>query len=294
MVPWGARFASVLRDGSDLQMAPEVRELGGFPRMSPDGRKLARVRVDPLRSNPDIWLDDLEHGTHLRLTTSWEHDVMPVWSPDGREIAYRGGTLREPSIGFAAADGTGVTRTLRCPGQVCEPSDWSPDGKFLIATVRGSDIWVIPVIGGGEPQPLLAESFVERDGRISPDGRWLAYVSDESGRPEVSVRSLSGSPKRFVVTNGGGDQPVWRHDGGELFFADTKGQLLSMSVRSTPDHTLSFGSPTRLNVPPLGERHWGTIYDVSADGRRVYFERATDDRPAREFGVVVNWSALLK
>ncbi|MEO6238927.1 MAG: protein kinase, partial [Vicinamibacterales bacterium] len=126
MLPWGSRFAAIGRDGSDLQFWTD-RELGGFPRISPDGSRLARTIVDTSRGNPDIWLDDLRRGTQLRLTTSGEFDVMPTWSSDGREIAYRSGALNDPTISFAAADGTGVTRTIACPQRSCEPSDWSPD-----------------------------------------------------------------------------------------------------------------------------------------------------------------------
>jgi serine/threonine protein kinase/Tol biopolymer transport system component len=293
MVPWGARFSSVERDGANLQFLSD-RELGGFPRVSPDGGRLARARVDVPRGNPDIWLDDLRRGTRLRLTTSADLDVMPVWSPDGREIAFRSGTVHETTVGFAASDGTGVTRTLACPQQPCEPSDWSPDGKYLVVTVGGSDIWTVPLEPGAAPRKLLAEAFIERDARISADGRWLAYVSDESGRPEVSVRSLAGPPRRFVVSSGGGDQPVWSHDGGELFFAAAQGALFRVSVRPDAKDGLAFGTATRLKVPPLGERHWGTIYDVSSDGLRFYFPHPGDERPPREFGVVMNWKALLE
>jgi serine/threonine protein kinase len=293
MVPWGSRFASVGRDGSNLQWLSD-RELGGFPRISRDGGRLARTRVDVLTGNADIWLDDLRRGTRLRLTTSADVDVMPVWSPDGREVAYRSGTVHETTIGFAASDGTGVTRTLACPQQPCEPSDWSPDGKYLVVTVGGRDIWTFPLERGAPPQKLLAEAFTERDARISPDGRWLAYVSDESGRSEVSVRSLAGPSRRFVVSSGGGDQPAWSHDGGELFFAASQGSLYSVAVRPDARDGLAFGTATRLNVPPLGDRHWGTIYEVSSDGRRFYFPHPGDERPPREFGVVTNWSALLK
>jgi Tol biopolymer transport system component len=293
MLPWGSRFASVDRDGAALQFLSD-RELGGFPRISPDGGRLAYARVDVLRGNPDIWLDDLRRGTRLRLTTSADLDVMPVWSPDGREIAYRSGTVHETTIGFAASDGTGVTRTLACPQQPCEPSDWSPDGRYLVVTGGSGDIWTVPLERAAPPQKLLGEAFAERDARISPDGRWLAYVSDESGRPEVSVRSLSAPSRRIVVSSGGGDQPVWSRDGSELFFAAAQGSLYSVTVRQDAQEGLAFGAVTRLNVPPLGERHWGTVYEVSSDGRRFYFPHPGPERPPREFGVVLNWATLLE
>jgi eukaryotic-like serine/threonine-protein kinase len=293
VIPWGTRIARVDRDGSHLQVETD-NELTGAPRVSPDGRFLLRHRVDPLRSNPDIWVDDLERGPTVRLTTSAEFDVMPVWSPDGTQVAYRAGTLDKPTIGFAASDGSGVKRTMACPKSPCEPSDWSPDGRFLVLTVGGSDVWTMPVGSEGQAQPLLAESFTERDARISPDGRWLAYVSDETGRPEVSVRSLTGPARRFVVSSGGGDQPVWRRDGAELFFAGPEGRLFAVSVRPDPNAGLSFGTAMKLGVPSLGERHGGTIYDVSRDGQRVYFLHQTALNPPREFGVVLGWRALIK
>jgi eukaryotic-like serine/threonine-protein kinase len=293
VIPWGTRFARIDRDGSSLRVDPD-NELSGSPRVSPDGRFLARHRLDRVRSNPDIWVEDLERGSTLRLTTSAENDVMPVWSPDGTQVAYRAGTLDKPTIGFAASDGSGVKRTMACPMSPCAPSDWGPDGRFLVLTVAGRDVWTMPAGSDGQAQPLLAEPFTERDARVSPDGRWIAYVSEETGTPQVSVRSLTGAARRYVVSSGMGDQPVWRRDGAELFFAGPAGQLFVVSVRPGPNAGLSFGAATKLNVPPLGERHLGTIYDVSLDGRRVYFPHATDQKPPREFSVVLGWRALIK
>jgi serine/threonine protein kinase/Tol biopolymer transport system component len=291
-VPWGSRFVGMGRDGSNLVVLNDY-DLGGFPRLSPDGRRLARARVDPLRGNPDIWVDDLDRGTELRLTTSADFDVMPAWSPDGQQVAYRSGAQNAPTIAIAAADGTGVKRTLSCPEPWCEPSDWSPEGE-LIVTVGGRDIWTVP-LDTRSARPLLAEPFTERDGRVSPDGRWLAYVSDESGRPEISVRSLADPPRRYVVSSGGGDQPVWRPDGAELFFAAAEGRLYGVTARSDgAGGGLSFGPATRLNVPPLGERHWGTTYAVASDGHRLYLPLASDRMPPREFGVIMNWRALFQ
>src|SRR5262249_24103801 len=160
-----------------------------------------------------------------------------------------------------------------------EPTDRSPDGRSMIVNVRmggGSDVWRIAVESGA-PQPLLAEPYVERDARISPGGRWIAYVSEEGGRPEVSVRSLSGPPRRIVISRDGGDQPVWRRDGAELFFIDLKGRLRSVWVRQATDGSLAFGVPVELSVPKFASGHRGTQYDVSPDGRRIYFLYDNDD-----------------
>ncbi len=193
----------------------------------------------------------------------------------------------------SGADGTGSVRTIRCPRPYCEPTDWSPDGA-LIVNVTGGDVWTVPTQAGADPRPLLDEPFLERDVRVSPNGLWIAYVSDESGRPEVSVRTLAGQERRFVVSTGGGDQPVWRRDGAEMFYVNPHGLLHGVSVRPAAGGRLEFGVPRRLAVPAFGERHWGTTYDVSPDGQRVYFPHPGDDTSPREIGVVLGWRALFK
>jgi len=291
-VAWGVHPAAVDLDGSDLRLWPDA-ELGGWLRLSPDGRQLLRTIVDPLRGNPDIWVEDLARGTRVRVTTSRGFDVSPVWSTDGRRIAFRTGTASKAHLAVAAADGTGNHAVLPCPREVCEPTDWSPDGR-LLAVNAGTDVWTVSTETGTASMPLLAERFVERDARFSPDGRWIAYVSEESGRPEVSVRSLSGAPNRLVVSSGGGDQPVWRRDGRELFYVRPDGRLQSVSMRADATSNLVVGVPRPLNVPPLADRHWGTVYDVSPDGTRVFLPRP-DPRPApREVRIVLNWIDLLQ
>jgi eukaryotic-like serine/threonine-protein kinase len=291
-VPWGVHPAAVNLDGSDLRLWPDA-ELGGWLRLSPDGRQLLRTIVDPLRGNPDIWGEDVARGTRVRVTTSRDFDVSPVWSTDGQQIAFRTGTVSKASLALAAADGTGTPAVLPCPQPVCEPTDWSPDGRML-AVNAGGDVWMVSVETGTASIPLLAEGFVERDARFTPDGRWVAYVSEESGRPEVSVRSLSGAPNRLVVSSGGGDQPVWRRDGRELFFVGSDGRLRSAAVRATGVSDLVVGVPKPLNVPPLAERHWGTVYDVSPDGTRVFLPRPDSGPVSREVGIVLNWLDLLQ
>jgi Tol biopolymer transport system component len=298
-VPYGnaSRLEAVDRTGTRLRFW-ETPEAQNWPRLSPDGGMLARQRVDPLRNTPDLWVDDLTRRSTLRVTTAVEPDIRPVWSPEGRHIAYVSGNLPfRPgmrTLSIAAADGTGVTRSLQCPGEYCEPTDWTQSG-LLVNVLAGQswDVWIVP-LEGAAPRPLLAEAIVERDARMSYDGRWIAYVSDETGRPQVSVRSIEGPPQRIVVSNDGGDQPVWGHEGSELFFVDPEGQLCSVSVHWSRDGRPQFGLPVKLSVPPIGRGHWGTPYDVSPDGRRIYFLRRNDDPPPREIHVVVGWRALLQ
>jgi eukaryotic-like serine/threonine-protein kinase len=228
--------------------------------------------------------------------------MYPMWSPDGNRLAYvtgnRPGRLGERVISIAAADGSGVVDMFACPGgegAYCEPTDWSHDRLFV--TVRGSrgrDIWTVTTDNAHSAHPLLAEPYSERDARVSPDSQWIAYVSDESGRPEVSVRSLVGTSKRIVLTPDGGDQPVWRKHGRELFFVDPEGRLRVLSANRTDAIDAVFGLPSVLPIPPIGFGHWGTQYDVSPDGRRIYCMQRNRDASPSNIRVVLGWRSLLQ
>jgi len=257
--------------------------------------------VDPVRGNPDIWVEDLQDRTRVRVTTSLGGDGLPVWSPDGRRLAYASGTFREPRLSIAAADGTGLLQELPCPGAHCEPTDWSPDGGRLIVNTRptpiggpAADVWSVSLEPGGPSEAIMSGPFREYDARRSPDGRWLAYVSEETGRPEVSVRAMSGPPTRLVVTSGGGSQPVWGRDGRQLLYVDGEGRLNARRVEWQLPRGLTLGAAHALNAPLIGSGHWGTQYDVSPDAQNLYFiDRTPAPRP-RDIGVVMGWRELLK
>ena len=261
--PYGAQLGSVARDGTGLHMS--VRRAQNWPRLSPDGRRMARQIVDVTRGNPDLWVEDLTDGTLIRVTTDTGSDTFPVWSPDGLRLAYASGSLTDRRLSIVAADATGAARELPCPSanRFCEPTDWSPDGRRLIVNTRSGtgvtrrDVWSVSVETGGSAEAILSGPFPEYDARISPDGQWLAYVSEETGRPEVFVRAMSGPPRRFVASNSGGSQPVWRRDGRELLYVDREGRLRGRSV-GRGERTL--GGAVLLNVPLIGAGHWGTQY----------------------------------
>ncbi|HEX2341092.1 MAG TPA: protein kinase [Vicinamibacterales bacterium] len=295
-IPYGQRLALIERQGENLKLWEERAPIN-WPRLSPDGRRLAYQRIDAIAGSLDLWGEDLERGSRLRLTKDGAAGLLPVWAPDGRRMAYLTGTVGKATVVIAAADGTGIISTLPCPGTYCFPTDWSPDGHWLVANVQGparADVWRLSTVSGGTSRPLLAESFVERDARLSPDGRLVAYVSEESGHPELAVQTVDGPPARDVLSVGGGDQPVWSRDGRELFFVDPQGSLRSVTVGRAPDGRPVFGRAVRLDVPRIGSGHWGTQYDVSPDGRRIYFLDRQIDPPPSEISVVIGWRALLK
>ena len=295
-IPYGQRLAAIERDGHHLKLWEERASIN-WPRLSPDGRRLVYQRVDATAGSPDLWVEDLERGSRLRITKDGAVGGLPVWSPDGRQLAYLTGTIQKSSIVISAADGTSVSSTVPCPAARCVPTDWSPDGRSLLANVYGSagvDVWRLSIGSDGTSRPLLAESYVERDGRLSPDARLVAYVSEQTGRPEVSVHTVDGPLARDVLSVGGGDQPVWSRDGRELFFVDPQGSLRSVTVSRAPDGRPVFGRAVQLDVPRIGSGHWGTQYDVSPDGRRIHFLDRHIDAPPSEISIVVGWRALVK
>jgi eukaryotic-like serine/threonine-protein kinase len=295
-IPWGQRLASIERNGEHLKLWEERASIN-WPRLSPDGRRLVYQRIDGMAGRLDLWVEDLERGSRLRITKDGAGGGLPVWSPDGRQIAYLTGTVGKSTIAISAADGTSVSANTRCPGARCVPTDWSPDGRSLLANVYGSagvDVWTLSIGSDRTSRPLLAESYVERDGRLSPDARLVAYVSEQTGRPEVSVHTVDGPLARDVLSVGGGDQPVWSRDGRELFFVDPQGLLRSVTVSRAPDGRPVFGRAVQLDVPRIGSGHWGTQYDVSPDGRRIHFLDRQIDPPPSEISIVLGWRALLK
>lgn len=298
---FGVQLGVIGRDGTSVRLSERRQQ--NWPRLSPDGRRLASQMIDPARGNSDIWVEDLKDGSRVRVTSSTGTGIFifPVWSPDGLRLAYGSGPLTARRLSVAAADGTGVIQELPCPRAYCEPTDWSPDARHLIVTTRPAangtgpgDIWSVPLDSGGSAEAILSGPSAEYDARISPNGQWLAYVSDEIGRPEVSVRAMSGPAKRLVVSSSGGSQPVWRRDGRELLYIDIDGRLRGRSVSRQPGGELTLGPAVSLSVPLIGSGHWGTQFDVSPDGQSVYFVDRTPTPRPRDISVVVGWRAFLK
>jgi Tol biopolymer transport system component len=289
----GDRISSIAEDGGGFTVVNE-RELQQWPRVSRDGRFLAWLRIDPIVPNADIWVENLARRTRVRVTTALGRDLMHVWAPDGSRLVYRPEFADPRRLNIIAADGSGTVEALTCPRAYCEPTDWSSDGRSIIVNAfdgENVDVWSVATTADLSSHALLAEPFSERDARVSPDRRWIAYVSDETGRPEVSIRSMV-EPRRYVISPGGGNQPVWHPSGRALYYVDARGRLRKMAVQEM-NGALTFGQPAELKVPPIGSGHTSTQYDVSPDGR-IYFldHRAGTSRPT-EVRIVLGWSALL-
>jgi Tol biopolymer transport system component len=274
--------------------------------ISPDGRLVAFERADPQNfSTRNIWLYDLARGVTTRFTFDSGWDANPVWSPDGSRIAF--GSLR--SRGFDLYQKTsnlaGEDELLVKSASQKLPSSWSPDGRFLLFynPVGTTHIWVLPLKGSEtdrKPFPLEQSNFMQAVGRFSPDGRWIAYHSNESGKDEVYVRpfdeaSAGGSPTatntmtgKWMVSKDGGISPLWRRDGKELFYLSLDGKAMAVDVNTSG--VFQAGIPKPLFKVTPGVVYW----DVTFDGKRFLMPAPSATGPQSPFTVVLNWQAGLK
>jgi eukaryotic-like serine/threonine-protein kinase len=273
--------------------------------LSPDGKKAAVV-IGAL--GQVIWIYDVEHNTHTRLTFGTDAYLSPVWSRDGKQIAYMSGPLgglERQTILIKAADGSGEEKKLLDVGAYAGLQDglcdWSADGRYILYVAgttsvgTGTDIWALPLFGDRKPFAYINAPGNQQYAQFSPDGRWVAYSSDESGQLEIYVAPFPWTGAKWQVSNGGGVLPRWRRDGKEIFFlrmgsastfsADVNGRGSSFEVGEV--HTL-------YNVNNLSPNTAGQQYSVTADGQRFLQITTGDAGKGRlPLNVIQNWTAEL-
>ncbi|HMA17542.1 MAG TPA: hypothetical protein VKS03_03800, partial [Thermoanaerobaculia bacterium] len=280
------------------------REVGGVagpgmyvsPRLSPDGRQLAVSVNEELAIPPDIWLFDTRLGTGTRSPLPFP-DLNPVFSPDGQRIFF-GSTIEARWNVFARnVSGTGKPVSLLPPTRPRYPCDVSPDGTTFLyqefSPVTRGDLKVLSLLGERRPRDFLAGPFDEEAGTFSPDGRHVAYVSDESGRKEVFVASFADPSRRIRVSSDGGSQPRWSRDGRELFFVSKSETMMAVSIE--PSTGVPTSVPRRLFDAPIAyalDSHAPLKYDVSPDGRFLIVVRASR-KPPPPLVLVLNWQSRL-
>ncbi len=282
------------RQGKALGVVGPPFDFQGQPVLSPDGGAVAISRIDRQAQFSDIWVHDVARNTDSRLTSGPGSSTNPAWSPDGSKIAFganRGGT---PNVFQKAASGVGRDEELDKDGRSKSVRDWSRDGQYLIeeaarSSKTGLAVWVLPLFGDRKPFPYLESQFDEENPKVSPNGQWLAYESNETKRNEIYVQSFPKSGGKWQVSTDGGTGPVWSRDGKELFFRGANGKLMVAVVRSGPGNKFDNDLAKPLFDLPGGA---GT-FDVNRDGRFL-IPAPVGQSTSAPITVVVNWTAGLK
>jgi len=267
------------------------------PRLSPDGRLFAIEIISQQKGNRDIWVCDLDRYSRTRLTYNPITDTHSVWSPDGKYLAFAAGskTLDAPELVWKPADGSGEAVRL-CEMEYANfPSSFSPDGRNMLFTDEHPetklDIWTLMMDGDEpEPRPVVKTPFNETAAVFSPDGRWIAYQADESGRFEVYVRPFSGSGAKHQISTDGGTEPVWSPDGRELFFRNGDKMMV---VNINPDPEFNVSKPNLLFRGWYSTDRIAANYDISPDGQRFLMIKG-EQTAATQIKVVLNWAEELK
>jgi serine/threonine protein kinase len=259
--------------------------------LSPNGKTVAADTTDPASQNTDIWTYDVETQSAKRLTFDPAIDSVPIWSPDGTRMVFA--SNRGVTFDLYLKDTNGAQEETHIPqdGPDRFPSDWSRDGKYVLYE-RGADLWLLTIPELRATQFLKTSSTL-KNGQFSPDGKWVAYSSNESGRWEVYVTSFPEAHGKWQVSNAGGDQPRWRNDGKELFYLGPDSRMMAVPVKTGAN--FDAGTPTALfqaNPRELVATSEQFSYDVSKDGQKFLINTQLKTGVA-SMSVVLNWSAKL-
>jgi Tol biopolymer transport system component len=279
------------RAGKELESYDDLPSDYRNFRLSPDEKRVVIDRT--VDGNSDIWVVDLVRHVPARLTSDRATDNLPIWSPDGNQVLFPSNRSGAFDLYVKAANGTGQEQVLVKMGTPTGwATDWSRDGRFILYEMpgrdAGEDLWIAPQFGDRKPFPYLNSQFSEQSGRFSPDGHWIAYVSDESGREEVYVQAFPLSGEKVAISSSGGSEPQWRADGSELLYVGADRTLMAVPVK--------LGTKFQAGVPkPLfpialsGGGRWN--YAISRDGQRVLMRKAAGEM--NPITVVLNWAAGL-
>ena len=268
------------------------------PALSPDERAVAVQRIDPETQDMDLWSIDTARRLETRVTSAGNINFDPVWSPDGRQLAFASARFGPPNVFVKTIGGETETRLFES-NLVAQTTDWSRDGRYIIYASQhpktGWDLMRFPIAAVGaerKPEAVLQSTFNEHWGRVSADGRWIAFMSDESGTMEVYVQEFSSADGKRRVSTAGGREPIWRGDGKELFYMADDDTVMAVGI--TIGSSLEVGTPAPLFKARVSRDLPNALsYAVSRDGTRFLITTITSDPPSIPARIVFNWPSAL-
>jgi serine/threonine protein kinase len=286
----GSNLTILDRSGKQLGIVGDITEFY-TPRVSPDGKKIAVGTFDATSRNQDIWIYDIERGIKTRFTFDLAVEFDVVWSPDGNQIVFDSNRKGQNDVYRKSSSGASNEELLYESDKDKIPEGWSRDGNFISLTVNGGsttrgDIWVLPLMADREPFVFLQTQFNESHGQFSPDGRWLAYTSDESGRNEIYARPFPGPGGKWQISIAGGTLPRWGHDGRELFYLGEDDKLMAAEIKAAGSAINVTGVQPLFETQPI---RTGSVYDVFSDGKRFLVNTQIEPEVSSPITLVVNW-----
>jgi len=286
------------RDGKKLKTVGETANYSEVA-LSPDGRHAAVGMLDADDRASDVWIVDFDRNSSSRLTFDPSGDGSPVWSPDGSKIVFGSNRVGNGQVNLylKSAAGSGEEQLLLQSDGEKFATSWSRDGQYIFfenwIPKSSATVWVLPVTGDRQSKPALPpSSFDQLQGKISPDGHFLAYSSNESGRGEVYVQPFPATGGKWQISSGGGGLPLWRPDGKELFFLAEGGKVMSAEIGT--DRGFQSGIPRQLFQADIKYRGDAWPYDVRADGQALIINVLAQGNSAAPLTIVLNWTATLK
>jgi eukaryotic-like serine/threonine-protein kinase len=263
------------------------------PNISPDGSKVAVGMYDNQTRVYDIWIYDIQRGIRTRFTFDPINEQFPIWTDDGRSIVYSKSKEGVETLVMKSSIGAGVEEILTQSNRLMIPNSWSPDGKYLAYFTAGDpqtgfDSWILPIENGKDPYPFLQTQFNEGGPVFSPDGKWIAYASNESGRSEVYVRPFPEPGGKWQISTDGGSRPSWMNDGREIIYITENGTIMSAEI-SIKESAIDVGT-VRLLFETRASMFRKT-YDVTPDGQLFVIDSLPEGDDAEMITLIVNWDA---
>jgi Tol biopolymer transport system component len=273
-----------------------VGDVGVFanPTLSPDGTRLAFEQTDTDSRHVDVWIRELASNAVTRLTFGPGLNELAVWSPDGKRIAFTSNQQLSYGVLQKNSDGSGSEKQIVDMSSAPQaPWGWSQDGKYILLWKNG-ELWYLSM-QDQQVKPLIQGKWIVRNAQFSPDGKWVAYASNETGGWEIYVSPFPSANSKWQVSRGGGEEPRWRRDGKELFYLAADGKMMAVTLKTK--NNFEAGSPVALFQThlrqPISAMHM-VSYDLSGDGQKFLINTKVDELNTAPLSIILNWASEME